>query len=119
MEIHFRKITLVGWFLWKNIGIIKSCIKKVVGKALLNYDELTTLLAEIEQTLNSRPMTYLSDEHNDESITSSHLLYGWNISKWDIMHIDYREHTKTHSNSTRQSSLLLIISIIVFMKNIF
>ena len=31
----------------------------------MNYDELTTLLAEIEQTLNSRPMTYLSDEHND------------------------------------------------------
>ena len=42
---------------------------------------LTTLLVEIEQTLNSRPMTYLSDEHNDQAITPSHLLYGRNISK--------------------------------------
>ena len=85
----------------------------------LYYDVLTTLLVEIQETLNSRPMTYLSDEHNDEAIIPPHLLYGRNISKWNIMHIDYREQTKTHSNSTRESSLLLIISIIVFMKNIF
>ena len=83
-----------GGFYERIIGIIKRCIKKVAGKALLNYDELTTLLAEIEQTLNSRPMTYLSDEHNDEAITPSHLLYGKNISKPNIIiHIDYREHT--------------------------
>ena len=47
----------------------------------------------MEQTFNSRPMTYLSDENNDEAITPSHLLYGRNISKRNIMHIDYREHT--------------------------
>ena len=40
------------------------------------YDVLTTLLVEIQETLNSRPMTYLSDEHNDEANTRSHLLYG-------------------------------------------
>ena len=28
----------------------------------LSYDVLTTLLVEIEETLNSRPMTYLSDD---------------------------------------------------------
>ena len=38
-------------------------------------------------------MTYLSDEHKDEAITPSHLLYGRNISKRNIMHIDYRENT--------------------------
>ena len=39
-------------FYERIIGIIKRCFKKVVGKALLNYDELTTLPAEITQTLN-------------------------------------------------------------------
>ena len=53
----------------------KHCIKKFVGKTLLNYDKLRTLLAEILQTLNSRPMTYLSYEHNDEATTPCHLLY--------------------------------------------
>ena len=82
------------------------------------YDVLTTLLVEIQETLNSRPMTYLSDEHNDEANTRSHLLYGRNISKQDLMQIDYRE-PKTQSNSRREWNLLLIILIIVFMKNIF
>ena len=42
---------------------------------MVNYGEITTLLAEIERTLNSRSMTYLSDDHNDEVITPFHLLY--------------------------------------------
>ena len=54
------------------------------------YDVLTTLLVEIQETLNSRPMTYLSDEHNDEANTRSYLLYGRNISKQNLMHIDYK-----------------------------
>ena len=33
------------------------------------YYVLTTLKVEIEKTPNSRPMTYLSDEHNDQAIT--------------------------------------------------
>ena len=56
-------------------------MKKVAGKAFLNYDELTTLLVEIEQTLNTRPLTYLSDNNDDEAITPSHLLYGRNIAR--------------------------------------
>ena len=57
------------------------------------YDVLTTLLVEIQETLNSRSMTYLSEEHIDEADTRSHLLYGRNISKQNLMHIDYRECT--------------------------
>ena len=59
----------------------------------LYYDVLTTLLVEIQETLNSRSMTYLSEEHIDEVDTRSHLLYGRNISKQNLMHIDYRECT--------------------------
>ena len=40
-----------GGFYERIIGIIKRYIKKVAGKALLNHDELITLLTEIEQTL--------------------------------------------------------------------
>ena len=47
MEFAFRKITLCGGFYERIIGIIKHCIKKVVGKASVNYDEITTLLVEI------------------------------------------------------------------------
>ena len=65
-----------GGFYESLIGNIKRCLKKVAGKAFLNYDELTTLLIEIEQTLNTRPLIYLSDNNENEAITPSHLLYG-------------------------------------------
>ena len=57
----------------------------------LYYDVLTTLLVEIQETLNSRPMTCLSDEQNDDANTWSQLLYERNISKQNLMHINYRE----------------------------
>ena len=45
-------------------GIIKRCI--------INHDELTTLLAEMEQTFiysNIKSYAYLIEEENDEIIT--------------------------------------------------
>ena len=55
-------------------------MKKVSEKAFSSYDESITLLIEIEQTLNTRTLTYLSDNNEDEAITMSHLLYGRNIA---------------------------------------
>ena len=67
---------MVGWILQRLVGNIKRCLKKVAGKAFLNFDELATLLTEIGRTLNTRPLTYLSDSNEDEKITPSNLLYG-------------------------------------------
>ena len=61
-------------------------MKKVAGKAFLNYDELITLLIEIEQTLNTRSLTYLSDNNEDDAITPSHLLYGQNITRGNFIY---------------------------------
>jgi len=58
------------------IKLIKSCLRKVVGNSSLNYDKILTILVEIENIMNERPLTYLSDENVDESITPAHLLYG-------------------------------------------
>ena len=43
----------------KLIGIMRRSLKKVTGKAFLHYEELTTLLIEVEQTLNTRSLTHL------------------------------------------------------------
>ena len=57
-----------GGFYERLIGIIKRCLEKVAGKVLLNYNELTTFLIEIEQTLNTRPLAYLSDNNNSKRL---------------------------------------------------
>ena len=56
---------------------LKEPLKKVLGKAKLNYTELYTILTDIESALNQRPLTYLgSDPNNLQAITPSHLAIG-------------------------------------------
>ena len=40
------------------------------------YDELVTVVTEIEMILNSRPLSFVSSEDLDEPLTPSHLLTG-------------------------------------------
>ncbi len=48
--------------------------------AKLTFDELSTVLAEIECTLNSRPLTYSYDEPEEQVLTTSHLILGYRLS---------------------------------------
>ena len=52
-----------------------------MGKALLTYDEILTILIEIESIISSRPLTYMSDNHDESFITPYHLIYGRHINE--------------------------------------
>ncbi|XP_047022485.1 uncharacterized protein LOC124631893 [Helicoverpa zea] len=64
--------------LWEaGIRSTKTHLKKVIGDATLTYEELTTVLAQVEACLNSRPITVLSDDPNDPlPLTPGHFLIG-------------------------------------------
>ncbi|XP_046864650.1 uncharacterized protein LOC124459173 [Xenia sp. Carnegie-2017] len=68
-----------GGFFERMIGLVKVCLRKVLGNAKLTFDELTTVLAEVEAKLNSRPLTYEYEEVNSEVLTPAHLVYGRRI----------------------------------------
>ncbi|CAB3977862.1 Hypothetical predicted protein [Paramuricea clavata] len=57
---------------------VKRCLKKSIGRATLSFEELRTILIEIESTLNNRPITYIYDDEEGISypLTPSCLLYG-------------------------------------------
>ena len=68
-----------GGFFERMVGSVKSCLRRVVGNARLSYEELETLLTEVEATLNFRQLTYDDSELNGEVLTPSHLVYGRRI----------------------------------------
>ena len=63
-------------FFERLVGIVKSCIKKVVARADLSFEELNAVNAEVDGVLNGLPLTYLSEEEYCISLMPNHLMYG-------------------------------------------
>ena len=54
-------------------------LKNILGKSLLSYEELETVLLKIESVRNGRPLPYLSEDDLGDILTPNHLMYGRNI----------------------------------------
>jgi len=68
-----------GGFYERMIKSMKRCLKKTLGNASITYEELSTVLIEVEAVLNSRPLSYVSCDDLEEPLTPSHLIYGRRI----------------------------------------
>ncbi|XP_029671495.1 uncharacterized protein LOC115240471 [Formica exsecta] len=60
-----------------EVKSVKHHLKRVLGETILTYEEMTTLLTQIEAVLNSRPLTLLTDDPKDlNALTPGHFLIG-------------------------------------------
>ena len=74
--------------------MLKSILRKVLGKSCLTYEEMVTVLCDAEYVLNSRPLTYLSEDSNDyKALTPNMFLH------------DLKEMETTDLNILNQISL--------------
>ena len=58
------------------IQLVKRSLPKILWEAQLTYEELLTVLIEVEGVVNSRPLTYIYPEVTEEPLTPSHLVIG-------------------------------------------
>ena len=75
-RFNLEKAPWWGGFFERMIKCTKRCLKKTLGNARLTYEELMTVLSEVECILNSRPLTYLYPDDLEEPLTPSHLMSG-------------------------------------------
>lgn len=68
--------------LWEaGVKSVKTHLKRVLGESRVTYEEMNTLLVQIEGILNSRPLTATSDDANDLApLTPAHFLIGREIT---------------------------------------
>lgn len=68
--------------IWESgVRSVKTLLKRTIGDSHLTFEELTTLIIEIEGVLNSRPLVPSSDDINSiDALTPAHFLIGQPIS---------------------------------------
>ena len=64
-----------GGFYERMNGIIKRALQKTLKNSKLTYEELETVIVQIECVINSRPISYIYEDDLAEPLTPSHLLY--------------------------------------------
>ena len=73
MGFHPRE----GTSLWRPLGSSsEEHLSRIVGETKLNFEELATVLCQIEACLNSRPLIPLPGDVNVDILTPGHFLIG-------------------------------------------
>ena len=99
-----------GGFWERLVRSVKNCLKKSVGRSLLDFEELRTLMVEIESAINNRPLTYVYDDENGITypLTPSDLIYGRQLSTSpNSRHFDVISTNKTLSKKARHHFRIL------------
>ena len=65
-----------GGFFERLVKSVKRCLNKCLSKSKVTYEEMLTLLIEIEKIINNRPLTYVYNDLSEEPLTPSHLVNG-------------------------------------------
>ena len=65
----------MGGFYERLIGLVKRSLRKAIGKLCLSYEQLLTMLKEVEAVINSRPLVYVEDDiDSNMTLTPFHFL---------------------------------------------
>ncbi|XP_057297390.1 uncharacterized protein LOC130627797 [Hydractinia symbiolongicarpus] len=92
---HFNLEAAPWWggMFERLVRSVKRCLKKTLHNTRLSYEELLTVLAEIQAVINNRPLTFLYENIGEQPLAPNHLLFGRKINL-EASHIDSDENEK-------------------------
>ncbi|UYV81867.1 hypothetical protein LAZ67_20002729 [Cordylochernes scorpioides] len=53
-----------GW-IERIVGLTKKLLRRLLGKRVVNYEEMVTILENCERVINARPLTYIAEDNDD------------------------------------------------------
>jgi len=87
-----------GGFYERMVRSIKDLLKRSLGRASLTFDQMRTLVAEVEGVLNSRPLYYAAEDKDaPKAISPSFFLIGQRTSTLPNYHassLEYEQSSK-------------------------
>ena len=99
-----------GGFFERMVQVVKRPLRKVLRRTNVSYDELLTILAEIEAVVNCRPLCYLYTDDTEEALTPSHLLTGKRVISKSRIFPDENSDENEESLNKRLSYLRTLIN---------
>ncbi|XP_065665633.1 uncharacterized protein LOC136087055 [Hydra vulgaris] len=84
---HFNVAAAPWWggFFERMVRSVKRVLRKILKTARLSYEEVLTILAEIEVVTNNRQLTFSYEEPGDEPLSPNHLVFGKRISSETLL----------------------------------
>ena len=66
-----------GGFWERMVKTVKMALKKTIGTTILTFEEMNTILIEVESVVYARPLTYVEDDQDglNYTLSPSHLLH--------------------------------------------
>ena len=75
-QFNVPRAPWMGGFFERMVQSTKRCLKKILKNSSLTYEELETVLIEVENIINNRPLTYIDTETTEQVLTPNHLIFG-------------------------------------------
>ena len=105
----------------RQIGIIKSVIRKTINKKVLSFDQFSTVVAYAEGIFNERPLCPMIDDEDYVPITPNMLVYGHNLRHFNYMlsEIDLNDPSFKINNKTLNARSIKLKSTLAQARKIF
>ena len=86
------------------MGLVKSTLSSSLRKKRLSVSEFTTVIAEAQCIINSRPLTQVEDDPECEALTPNRLLFGRDLYLSPVLSRPFMEDWDTPSPAALRAS---------------
>ncbi|GBO18127.1 hypothetical protein AVEN_72965-1 [Araneus ventricosus] len=100
-----------GGFYERLVKTVKEPLRKILGKALLTFEELATILSEVEVIVNNRPLTYVENDPGEpEPLTPAHFLeLGYGDSKYPVHFIELIDSSTARESYKKRKTYQILL----------